>query len=235
MDLETSYLLQTKEKNENMLYKLFATMDKNYSRIELLAIIKAFNKGNSDKIKNADKMKKEDLINLCNSYSLINDESADITSKHIDLHNLSRNSLLQDISLYFIKQGKHVPSDILAMKKNDLIDFMETNEIIHYTPELIEIETKKYIAEDNAKKIIHYNMIRYDNVNTEDIDNNNLVGYVESQELDQEMKHFNSYAKMLSAIYTAYDKFCEETSCEKQNDKIKSFPKVIQHLTKVIE
>jgi len=213
---------------------MIATMDNNYSRIELLAIIKAFNKSNNEKIKNADKMKKEELINLCNSYSLIN-ESADISSKHIDLHNLSRNSLLQDISLYFIKQAKQVPSDIMAMKKKDLIDFMETNEIIHYTPELIEIETKKYIAEDNAKKIIYYNIIRYDNVNIEDIDNNNLTGYVESQGLDQEMKHFNSYAKMLSTIYTAYDKFCEETSCEKQNDKIKSFPKVIQHLIKIIE
>lgn len=210
-------------------------MDKNYSRIELLAKIKSFNRTHNDKIKNVDKMKKEDLINLCLSYSLIDQSSSDIDSRRIDLRNLSRNSILQDISLYFLKQAKEVPSDILSMKKQELIDFMETNDIIHYTPELIESETKRYIAEDNAKKVIYYNMIRYDNVNTNDIDSNHLMEYIEYQKLDQDMQHFNEYAKMLTTIYTAYDKFCEATSLEKQDDKIKSFPKIIKHLTKITE
>lgn len=209
-------------------------MDKNCSRIELLAIIKTYNRSHNDKILNADKMKKKELMNVCISYSLINNSVED-SPKTIDLRNVSRNSILQDITLYYIKQSKEVPSHILSMKKKELIDFIEMNDITHYTPELIEAETRKYMAEEKTKNIIYYNMIRYDNINTEELDTNCLTEYIESQGLDQEMKYFNEYAKMLGTIYTAYDKFCEETSLEKQNDKIKSFPKIIQHLTKIIE
>lgn len=211
-------------------------MDTQYSRIELLALLKTYNKANNDKIKNTDKMKKEELVNLCQSLSLISNGLDDKTHvKDIDLRNISKNSILQDISLYFMKKGKAVPSDISNMKRQQLIDYMEMHNITHYTPELIEKEIKKYMEDDNAKKIIYYNMIRYDNVNTEDIQSERILEYVQSRELDTEMKNFNDYAKLLRTIYLAYDKFCEATSHEIQKDRIKSFPKIIQHLKKITE
>ena len=209
-------------------------MDKEYSRIELLALIKTFNKVHNDKIKNTDKMKKDELLNTCIALSLIN-PSTQIQAQEIDLRNISKNSLMQDVTLYFLKQAKEVPLDVVSMKKQQLIEYMELHDITHYTPELLEKEIKRYTAEDNAKKVIYYNMIRYDNVNTDDINTGRLTEYIESRELDQEMTHFNEYAKMLHAIYVAYDKFCEATSHEKHNDRIKSFPKIIQHLQKVTE
>lgn len=206
-----------------------------YSRVELLAIIKSFNKDNNDKIKNTDKMKKDELLQLCQSFSLLSSSDTADGVTNINLRNLSKNSLIQDITLYFIKQAKEVPAEVLAMKKQELVDFMEIHNIAHYTPELIKKEIKHYMAEDNAKKVIYYNMIRYDNVNYEDIDTGHFAEYVESQNLDQDLQHFNEYAKMLHTIYVAYDKFCEATSSEVQTDKIKSFPKIIQHLKKVTE
>lgn len=205
-----------------------------YSRIELLALVKTYNKVHNDKVKNSDKMKKNDLVTLCQSLSLINSSCEKLT-KEIDLRNLSRNSIMQDISLHFIKQGKEIPHDVVVMKKQQLIDYMELHNITHYTPERIEKEIKKYMEDDKARKIIYYNMIRYDNVNTEDIHSDSISEYIESHGLDQEMTNFNEYAKLLHTIYTAYDKFCEATSHDTQNDRIKSFPKIIQHLKKITE
>lgn len=208
-------------------------MNEEYSRIELLALIKSFNRVQNDKIKNSDKMKKNELLSLCKSLSLI--ELSSLPSKHINLQNLSKISIQQDIQLYFLKQGKEIPKHVLTMKKKELIDFMELNGIIHHTPELLEKETRKYIAENNAKNIVYYNMIKYDNVNTDEIDSNSIAEFIELHQLDQNILHFKEYAKLLHSIYTAYDTFCDETENERHNDRIKSFPKIIQHLQKIIE
>lgn len=210
-------------------------MDKYYSRIELLSLVKTYNKDNNDKIQNSDKMKKADLLNICKSLSLIKKDTASHYIKEIDLRNLSKKSIMEDISLHFIKQAKTVPSDVIAMKKNQLIDYMEIHNITHYTHELLEKEIKIHMEQDNAKKIIYYNIIRYDNVNVNDIDNDRLVEYIQANDLDRDMSHFNQYAKLLSTIYKAYDEFCNTTNYQHNNDKIKSFPKIIQNLNKIIE
>jgi hypothetical protein len=209
-------------------------MDNKYSRVELLALVKTYNKINNDKIQNSDKMKKQELLDVCKSMSLIQDTSK-ITVYNIDLRNLSKNSLIQDIALHFLKQAKEIPFDVNVMKKQDLIDYIELHNITHYTPELLEKEIKMYADEDNAKKVIYYNMIRYDNVNIDDLCTERLVEYIQSNDLDQNMCHFNEYAKLLSTIYNAYDKFCNATSQKSCCDKIKSFPKIIQHLKKLTE
>lgn len=209
-------------------------MDKKYSRVELIALIKTYNKNNHDKIQNSDKMKKHDLLNICKSMSLVNDTTI-MKESSIDLRNLSKNSLMQDIALHFLKQAKEVPLEVNGMKKQELIDYIELHNITHYTPELLEKEIKMYTQEDNAKKVIYYNMIRYDNVNTEDLNTERLVEYIQTRGLDQDISNMNEYAKLLSTIYIAYDKFCSAISTEHQCDKIKSFPKIIQHLKKIIE
>jgi len=78
-------------------------MDK-FSKIELLAYIKKFNKKNENKIINIDKLKKKELYDICLNYNLlsISHDNNDIV---INYKNVSKDHILQNIELYFLKQN----------------------------------------------------------------------------------------------------------------------------------
>ena len=102
-------------------------MSSELSKVELLAMIKQYNKNNSDKIKNIDKVKKEEIIQICHKYNII-PTNVDNDIK-INLSNISKKHLLQDIELFFLKKGQTLPKEILQMKKNQLVEYMEENVI----------------------------------------------------------------------------------------------------------
>lgn len=208
-------------------------MEETYQKIELLALIKSYNKRNSDKIKNVDKLKKTELIEICKKYGLL---SGNETEKipPIDLRNVKKKDLQRDVELFFLKQNKTVPLDIIQMQKKHLIDFMELNEVIHYTPDIIEREIKDIQKQNVLKNIIVYNIICYDNVDVEKIDNDKLEEFITNNHLDTHIENFQNYCILLQELHTAYDKFCSSANKPIVKDKIKTFPKIIEKLQKIL-
>jgi hypothetical protein len=57
-----------------------------------------------------------------------------------------------------------------------------------------------------------------------------MKDFIEKNNLDLDITHLKEYSTLLYDLYNAYNKFCESTKMSYVPDKIKSFPKIIQHL-----
>lgn len=210
------------------------TMEEKYNKVELLALIKSYNKKNTDKIKNIDKLKKEELVEVCKRYGLllvVNDSNDILT---IDLRNVNKKDLQRDVELFFMKQNKSVPPNIMQLRKKYLIDFMELNGVIHYTADIIEKEIKEIQKQNMLKNIIVYNIICYDNVDVEKIDNDKLDEFINVHKLDTNIEDFQTYCTLLHELYEAYEKFCTLANRPIAKDKLKSFPKIITNIQNII-
>lgn len=207
-------------------------MSSELSKVELLAMIKQYNKNNSDKIKNIDKMKKEEIVQICQKYNII-PTNADNDIK-INLSNISKKHLLQDIELFFLKKGQPLPKEINQMKRNQLVEYMEENEIEHYTQSMIIEEIQKYNKQNHDKNVIYYNIMCYDNVNIDEIDNDNLGQFIKNNNLDENIDNLQATSIFLSKIYSSLEEFCKNTNNEYKPHKLKSFPKVIQYIDLLI-
>ena len=207
-------------------------MSSELSKVELLAMIKQYNKKNSDKIKNIDKMKKEEIMQICQKYNII-PTNVDNDIK-INLSNISKKHLLQDIELFFLKKGQPLPKEINQMKRNQLVEYMEENEIEHYTQSMIIEEIQKYNKQNHDKNVIYYNIMCYDNVNIDEIDNDNLEQFIKNNNLDENIDNLQATSIFLSKIYSSLEEFCKNTNNEYKPHKLKSFPKVIQYIDLLI-
>ena len=209
-------------------------MSSNLSKIELLAMIKQYNKNNNDKIKNIDKMKKEEIVHICEKYEIIPRNIEQNSSVKINLSNISKKYLLQDIELFFLKKGKPFPKEIQLLKKEELVEFMEDTGIEHYTQSMITEEIKKYNEYNHQKNIIYYNMMCYDNINVCEIDNDNLDKFIRDNTLDTKIENLKDVSLLLSNIYSSLEEFCKNTKQEYTPDKFKSFPKVLKYIDTLI-
>ena len=207
-------------------------MSSELSKVELLAMIKQYNKNNSDKIKNIDKMKKKEIVQICQKYNII-PTNVDNDIK-INLSNISKKHLLQDIELFFLKKGQPLPKEINQMKRNQLVEYMEENEIEHYTQSMIIEEIQKYNKQNHDKNVIYYNIMCYDNVNIDEIDNDNLEQFIKNNNLDENIDNLQATSIFLSKIYSSLEEFCKNTNNEYKPHKLKSFPKVIQYIDLLI-
>ncbi len=201
------------------------------SRIELLALIKIHNKLNNDKIKNIDKLKKEELLDICKKHGLLSGHNS---IEKIDLYNINKKHLLQDVEIWYMKQNKSIPLDVQQMKKKDLIDFMELNNIEHYTVDKIELEINKYNKLNNMRNIIIYNIIKYDNIDVNNIDNEDLESFIIEHNLDTNIKNMDQYAKLLHNLYVCCEEYCKSIQIPFEYDKIRTFPKIMKHLNNII-
>jgi hypothetical protein len=209
-----------------------------FSKVELLALIKSYNKNHTDKIKNADKMNKAEIIEVCRNYAILPDHTSECTCIEVDLRSVKKYNLLQDVEMYFLKQDKCVPTNVLHMKKADLIAYMELNDIQHYTQELLENEVKMYRTQKLLKNIVVLNIIKYDNIDVTQIpasDNiEELETFVKALDAD-DLDNLAAYSAMLKNIYDAYDTFCKATGKIATPDKIKSFPKILNKLQNILQ
>jgi hypothetical protein len=202
----------------------------NYSKIELLMLIKTYNKTHDDKIKNVDKMKKDELIEICEKYALSDDSQ--ICTIRIDLRNVCKKDLMRDVQLYFMKKNQNIPQNVAQMRKHDLIDYMEVQGIKHYTPDILEKELEELHQYNMLKNVITYNIIRYDNVDIMQLDND-LNTYIIENKLDTNIDHMHAYALLLRNLLCAYELFCKDIGKEYEMDKIKSIPKILARIENI--
>jgi len=213
-------------------------MEAKYSKVELLALVKKHNKTSEHKIQNVDKMKKHELYDVCVIHSLVHTDEKG--NKIMNLNNISKQILMQNVEIYFLKKKEQVPREVLNMKKKDLIDYITLNNIVYYTSEMIEDEIKQIEKENEKEKeeeyyknIIIYNIIRYDNIDIKQI--NKSKEYVERNNLNTKLDNYQEYAKMLNDIYISFETFCKSTGTEYEKDELKTFPKILTKIRNVIE
>lgn len=206
-------------------------MEYSLTKIELLTLIKQHNKNNPEKIKNVDKMKKDELIDICKKYGLICNDREDTENAplYIDLRDISKRDLQRDVEVFFLKQNKQVPTDVMRLRKQDLIDYMELNNIHHYTPDIIQKEVNDYMF----KNIIVYNIIRFDNIDPTKIDNTKMDIFIKENNLITDITDLHQYCKLLQDLYAAYENFCRSTKQEPEQDKLKSIPKILEKLHRI--
>lgn len=82
-------------------------METKYSKVELLALVKKHNKTSEHKIQNVDKMKKQELYDICVIHSLIS--SDDKENKTMNLNNISKQILMQNVEIHFLKRKNKFP------------------------------------------------------------------------------------------------------------------------------
>ena len=73
-----------------------------------------------------------------------------------------------------MRKGSVIPPEVVKMKRKEIIEYMEYNDILHFTQSMIEEESKRIYLNELHKNIIYYNIIRYDNVDVHKIDNDDL-------------------------------------------------------------
>ena len=201
----------------------------NFSKVELLALIKKFNKKNENKIINIDKLKKKELYDICLKYNLISvSQENDVV---INYKNVPKEHILQNIQIYFLKQNKNLPNEFVKKNKKELIEFVELNDVPHYTPEMIKREIKEREHEEFYKQVIIYNILRYDNVDVKKIHDEEQ--YIVENNLDTDLTYMKQYANLLKKLYDAYYTFCNDIGIEYDDDKMKSFPKILSLLKSV--
>lgn len=201
-------------------------METKYSRVELLALLKVYNKTNDLKIQNVDKLKKDEIYNMCVVYSLL-PKNQYIPNK-IKLTHIPRSHLMENIEMHHLKQGTNVPIEVTKMKKKKLIEYIEFNNIKHYTPEDIKQEIEELQKDLYYENVILYNIIKYDNVDYQNI--SNKCDFVEKNNLDTDIRYYNEYSEFLDEVYQSYEKFCQKTGENPQNHKLKTFPKFVKIL-----
>lgn len=201
------------------------------SKIELLALIKQYNRTNIDKIKNVDRLKKTEIYEICKAYSLI-DNNISMEEYHFNPKILTKDVILQDIEMDFIKKGAIFPTNFNKMKKKELIEYMELNNIKHYTPDMIKKEILIYDNKTKIRNILYYNVIRYGfqipNFNTQ----TDFKEFIESNMLDTTLEYFEEYSELLKEMCSVYESFCTKTG--KEYNQIKSIPEMIEELKNII-
>lgn len=198
-------------------------MNIDYSKIELLAFIKCFNRTNDDKIRNIDKLKKEDLYEICKKYSLIQYDQNSIVNDTVIFKNISKEIILQNIELHFLKNEKQFPTTrFTKMKKRDLLNYVNTNNINHYTPDMIKREIEYYENKHFLQNIIYYNLIRF---------GNNIEPSDAMTKRKDELIYFDEYLKLFQGMFSVYERFCENTG---RYIDVKSLPDIIENLQELV-
>lgn len=205
-----------------------------YTNIELIVLLTKYKKEKNIKIPNIQKMKKEDLINNCNKYKLIDTDVNDIEHS-ISIEYLSKKQMRQDIEVYFLKQNKTI-DNIEKFSKKELINIMEENEIPHLTKEQLIKELEYNTKINNLKDIIKYNYIKYglfdikeynfDQMNIEELEN-----FININNLVINLNDYQDIIELSNNLKSVYSLYCKNNNInvniEKRNipyllDKIKS-------------
>ena len=108
-----------------------------YTNIELISILKKYKRDNKLKIPNIHKMKKDDIIELCTKFKLL--DVSDVKISNINPENLTKKQLLNDISVFLCKQGKNI-ENINKLKRDELIEYFNKYSIPHISDDQLKKE-----------------------------------------------------------------------------------------------
>lgn len=149
---------------------------------------------------------------------------------------LTKKQLINDINIFFLKQGLECSIDITRISKKKLIEIMIENDIPHINKEQLKLEIEETEKYNYYLEIIHYNFMKFKNINIDDIKmiynnqmnsddlnkiiiNNNLVMN----------GHFKETSELINDLIIAMNKYYNSTNT-KNTIEYKTIPDIIKNL-----
>lgn len=212
-------------------------MSSSYTSIELITLLYKYKKEKNIKLPKINKLKKSELIKLCNDFNLLGDgKEGDEDNKDIKYTNLTKKQMIDDISIYFYKQNKTI-ENINKMKKEELQEIIYQFNIPHITKDILKYEIEEYNKCSKYINIIKYNFIKYDNIDIKEIDFNKLTSIelkeiidnhklIDNEELNDDKEHLFNFINDIINNYKTY--------CIKTNKTFDIKNKNIKHIFEVI-
>lgn len=150
---------------------------------------------------------------------------------------LSKKELINDINIFFLKQGKICEGNIYKISKRKLIEIMIENEIPHIDNEKLKLEIEETEKFNYYIEIIYYNFMKYKNIDIDDIYKIHNNPNINSNDLNKiiidynlRMDGFIKETKILvNDLYNSIDKYYKSTGT-KNTIEFKTIPDLIKNL-----
>ena len=150
---------------------------------------------------------------------------------------LTKKELINDINIFFLKQGKACEVNLFKISKSKLIEIVIENDIPHIDKEALKTEIEETEKYNHYLQVIYHNFMKYKNVPVEVIRDLNKNPNVTTKDLyeiiqthnlkfDDHMKETND---LVSGLVKVLNDYYLATSNHKY-DGLKTIPDIIQRL-----
>ena len=150
---------------------------------------------------------------------------------------LTKKELINDINIFFLKQGKACDVNLFKISKSKLIEIVIENDIPHIDKDALKAEIEETEKFNHYLQVIYHNFMKYKNVPVEVIRHLNKNSNVTTKELyeiiqthnlkfDDNMKETND---LVSGLVKVLNDYYLATSNHKY-DGLKTIPDIIQRL-----
>lgn len=150
---------------------------------------------------------------------------------------LTKKELINDINIFFLKQGKACEVNLFKISKSKLIEIVIENDIPHIDKDALKTEIEETEKFNHYLQVIYHNFMKYKNVPVEVIRELNKNPNVTTKDLyeiiqehnlkfDDHMKETND---LVSGLVKVLNDYYLATSNHKY-DGLKTIPDIIQRL-----
>lgn len=150
---------------------------------------------------------------------------------------LTKKELINDINIFFLKQGKACEVNLFKISKSKLIEIVIENDIPHIDKDALKTEIEETEKFNHYLQVIYHNFMKYKNVPVDvirDLNKNSnvttkdLYEIIETHNLkfDDHMKETND---LVSGLVKVLNDYYLATSNHKY-DGLKTIPDIIQRL-----
>ncbi len=152
---------------------------------------------------------------------------------------LTKRQLINDINIYFLKQGKTIETNIYKISKQKLIEIIIDNDIPHIDNETLKNEIEETELYNYYIDVIYHNFYKYKNVPIDiilDIKNNhnnynsNLLKDIISKYNLKFENDMNEIKVLIKDLCKVYNDYCMNTNI-KNTLQFKTIPDIISQLS----
>lgn len=148
---------------------------------------------------------------------------------------LTKKELINDINIFFLKQGKICEVNLYKISKSKLIEIVIENDIPHIDKETLKKEIEETEKFNHYIEVIYHNFMKYKNVPMEvmkDLNNNNTEQLYEiinkyNLKFDDNIKETNELVRGLVRVLNDY----YLATNNHKYDGLKTIPDIIQRLS----
>jgi len=148
---------------------------------------------------------------------------------------LSKKQMINDINIFFLKQGKVCEGNIYKVSKSKLLEIIIDNDIPHINNDNLKDEIEETEKFNYYLEIIHHNFMKYKNISVEilrDIHKNNDLTAKDLEKIinDNNLIYDNDFNEMLelvNGIMICIKKY------HKSKIAFKTLPDIIQELAMI--
>ena len=150
---------------------------------------------------------------------------------------LTKKQLINDIKIFYLKQGKECDNNIIKISKTKLLEIILDNDIPHINNETLKKEIEETEKFNFYMNVIYYNFIKFNKPSYDtirDIKNNSKIN---SNDLDKIIKDndliisndIEDIKILVLDLFNSIHKYCSNTNI-KNTIQYKTIPSIIQFL-----